>query len=125
MTAKIIDGKSIAADIQEEVRVAVAEMKEKHGYTPGLATVLVGDDTASSTYVRMKQKRCAEVGINSIGHHLPEDTSQEELQALVAELNADPAVNGSWCNCLCPIISMRRRFSIRSILARMWTDFIR
>ena len=94
MTAKIIDGKSIAADIQEEVRVAVAEMKEKHGYTPGLATVLVGDDTASSTYVRMKQKRCAEVGINSIGHHLPEDTSQEELQALVAELNADPAVNG-------------------------------
>jgi 5,10-methylene-tetrahydrofolate dehydrogenase/methenyl tetrahydrofolate cyclohydrolase len=94
MTAKIIDGKSIAADIQEEVRLQVADMKEKHGYTPGLATVLVGDDTASSTYVRMKQKRCAEVGINSFGHHLPADTSQEEVQALVAELNADPKVNG-------------------------------
>ena len=94
MTAKIIDGKRIAADIQEEVRLQVADMKEKHGYTPGLATVLVGEDPASSTYVRMKQKRCAEVGINSFGHHLPADASQEEVQSLVAKLNADPKVNG-------------------------------
>ena len=94
MTAKIIDGKSIAADIQEEVRLEVADMKEKHGYTPGLATVLVGDNPASSTYVRMKQKRCAEVGINSFGHHLPADTSQDEVQKLVTELNANPEVNG-------------------------------
>ena len=94
MTATIIDGKSIAADIQEEVRVAVADMKEKHGYTPGLATVLVGENPASATYVRMKQKRCAEVGINSFGHTLPSDTSQEEVQSVVAELNADPRVNG-------------------------------
>ncbi len=94
MTATIIDGKSIAADIQEEVRVAVADMKEKHGYTPGLATVLVGENPASATYVRMKQKRCAEVGINSFGHTLPADTSQEEVQSVVAELNADPRVNG-------------------------------
>ena len=94
MTAKIIDGKKIAADIQEEVRVAVAEMKEKHGYTPGLATVLVGDDTASATYVRMKQKRCEELGINSFGYSLPADTSQDEVQALVAKLNANPEVNG-------------------------------
>jgi 5,10-methylene-tetrahydrofolate dehydrogenase/methenyl tetrahydrofolate cyclohydrolase len=94
MTAKIIDGKQIAADIQEEVRVVVAEMKEKHGYTPGLATVLVGDNPASATYVRMKQKRCAEVGINSFGHSLPADASQDEVQSLVAELNANPEVNG-------------------------------
>lgn len=94
MTAKIIDGKQIAADIQEEVRVAVAEMKEEHNYTPGLATVLVGDNPASATYVRMKQKRCEEVGINSFGYNLPADTSQDEVQSLVAELNADPQVNG-------------------------------
>ncbi|MGD2078388.1 MAG: bifunctional methylenetetrahydrofolate dehydrogenase/methenyltetrahydrofolate cyclohydrolase FolD [Chloroflexota bacterium] len=94
MTAKIIDGKQIAADIQEEVRVTVAEMKEEHNYTPGLATVLVGENPASATYVRMKQKRCEEVGINSFGYNLPADTSQDELQSLVAELNADPQVNG-------------------------------
>jgi len=94
MTATIIDGQQIAADIQEEVRVQVQDMKEKHGYTPGLATVLVGENPASQTYVRMKQKRCLEVGINSFGHNLPADISQEELQALVAELNANPEVNG-------------------------------
>ncbi len=94
MTANIIDGKKIAADIQEEVRVLVAEMKEEHGYVPGLATVLVGENPASATYVRMKQKRCAEVGINSFGHELPADTSQDEVQRLVADLNANPQVNG-------------------------------
>jgi methylenetetrahydrofolate dehydrogenase (NADP+)/methenyltetrahydrofolate cyclohydrolase len=94
MTAKIIDGQQIAADIQEEVRVQVEEMKEKYGYTPGLATVLVGDNPASQTYVRMKQKRCAEIGINSFGHNLTADISQDELQTLVAELNANPEVNG-------------------------------
>jgi len=94
MTAKIIDGTKIAAEIQEEVRVAVAEVKEQHDYTPGLATVLVGDNPASATYVRMKQKRCEEVGINSFGYNLTADISQDELQKLVAELNANPEVNG-------------------------------
>jgi 5,10-methylene-tetrahydrofolate dehydrogenase/methenyl tetrahydrofolate cyclohydrolase len=94
MTAKIIDGKLIAAAIQEEIKVAVEAMQAEYNYTPGLATVLVGDNTASATYVRMKQRRCAEVGIRSIGHNLPADTSQEELQKLVADLNADPEVNG-------------------------------
>jgi 5,10-methylene-tetrahydrofolate dehydrogenase/methenyl tetrahydrofolate cyclohydrolase len=94
MTAKIINGQQIAADIQEEVRVQVEEMKEKYGYTPGLATVLVGENPASQTYVRMKQKRCLEVGINSFGYNLPVETSQAELQTLVAELNAKPEVNG-------------------------------
>lgn len=94
MTAKIIDGTSIAADIQEEVKIAVEAMQAKHDYVPGLATVLVGENPASATYVRMKQKRCAEVGIRSIGHNLPEDISQEDLEELVCDLNADPEVNG-------------------------------
>jgi len=94
MTANIIDGTRIAADIQEEVRVAVEAMQAEHNYTPGLATVLVGENPASATYVRMKQKRCEEVGIRSIGHKLTADISQDELQKLVAELNADPGVNG-------------------------------
>lgn len=94
MSAQLIDGKQIAEKVREEVRQAVAEMKDKWDYTPGLATVLVGDDTASATYVRSKQRTCEELGIRSIGHHLPADTSQEALEALVAELNADPQVNG-------------------------------
>lgn len=94
MPAAIIDGKAIAARIRDEVRLAVEDMKREHEYTPGLATVLVGDNTASSTYVRMKQRACAEAGIRSIGHELPADISQEELLTLVRELNADPDVNG-------------------------------
>ncbi|HUS93943.1 MAG TPA: bifunctional methylenetetrahydrofolate dehydrogenase/methenyltetrahydrofolate cyclohydrolase FolD [Patescibacteria group bacterium] len=94
MTAKIIDGTNIAAEIQEEIKVAVEAMQAAYNYVPGLATVLVGEDPASATYVRMKQKRCAEVGIRSIGHNLPADTPQEELLKLVADLNADPEVNG-------------------------------
>ncbi len=94
MTADIIDGKRIAGEIRQEVGVAVAAMKAKHSYTPGLATVLVGDDPASSTYVRMKQKACAEAGIRSIGHNLPADSSESEVLELVASLNADPEVNG-------------------------------
>lgn len=94
MPANIIDGTSIAARVRAEVGAAVAAMKADHGYEPGLATVLVGQDTASATYVRMKQKACAEVGIRSIGHELPASISQSELIDRVAALNADPAVNG-------------------------------
>ncbi len=94
MTAKIIDGTNIAAQIQEEVKTGVKAMQAKFNYTPGLATVLVGDNPASATYVRMKQKRCEEVGIRSVGHDLPEDTSQAALQKLVSDLNANPEVNG-------------------------------
>lgn len=94
MSGQVIDGKQIAADVRESVRVAVAEMKETHNYVPGLATVLVGEDTASATYVRSKQRTCEKLGIRSIGHHLPADASQEEVEGLVAQLNADPNVNG-------------------------------
>lgn len=94
MSAQIIDGKQIAAKVHEEVRLGVAQMKEKHGYVPGLATVRVGDDPASATYVRMKQRMCERLGIRSIGHTLAEDTTQEDLLELVAALNADSEVNG-------------------------------
>ena len=94
MSALIIDGKKIAEKVREEVGQGVAEMQAKHGYAPGLATVLVGEDTASATYVRSKQRMCERLGIRSIGHRLPEDVSQEDVQKLVADLNADPMVNG-------------------------------
>ncbi|MCP4360808.1 MAG: bifunctional methylenetetrahydrofolate dehydrogenase/methenyltetrahydrofolate cyclohydrolase FolD [Chloroflexi bacterium] len=94
MSAQLIDGKVIAAKVREQVAEDAAAMKAKHNYVPGLATVLVGDDTASSTYVRMKQRMCEKLGIRSIGRHLPAKTSQADVQALVAELNENPEVNG-------------------------------
>ena len=94
MTADIIDGTAIAEKVREEVRLGVQKMKQETGHVPGLATVLVGENPASETYVRMKQRMCEELGIRSIGHRLPADISQEELQTLVEDLNADPMVNG-------------------------------
>jgi len=90
----MIDGTAIAASIQAELTAEVAELKEKHGIVPGLATVLVGDNPASQTYVKIKRKRCAEVGIYSVGRELPADAPQEQVEALVRELNADPAIHG-------------------------------
>lgn len=94
MTATIIDGKAVAAKIQKQITEDVEKMKAEHGVVPGLATVLVGDDPASSQYVRMKQKRCAKVGIASFGHTLPADASQEEVEALVTDLNNNPEIHG-------------------------------
>ena len=94
MSAKIIDGKQIGQEIRDEVKVAVDDRLKRGLPAPGLATVLVGENPASQVYVRSKQKACAEAGINSFGHHLPEDATQEEVEALVRKLNADPAVNG-------------------------------
>lgn len=94
MTASIIDGKAISNKVKDEVKEAVARMQEEHGYVPGLATVLVGDDTASATYVRSKQKTCEQLGIRSIGHELPADSTQEQVESLVSQLSADPTVNG-------------------------------
>lgn len=94
MTAQIIDGTAIAEKVREEVRQGVEKMKAETGYVPGLATVLVGDDVASATYVRMKHRMCENLGIRSISHSLPADATQEEVEALVAELSADPDVNG-------------------------------
>lgn len=94
MTAKIIDGKAIADDLRKDIAKGVEELLAAGGSRPGLATVLVGENPASQTYVRMKQKACAEVGIESFGHTLPDDASQEEVEALVKKLNDDPSVHG-------------------------------
>jgi 5,10-methylene-tetrahydrofolate dehydrogenase/methenyl tetrahydrofolate cyclohydrolase len=94
MPAQIIDGKAIAEEIRRRIANDVAELKEKRHVIPGLATVLVGDNPASQTYVRMKQRACEEVGIRSIGRTLPSDASQEMVEGLVRELSADPTVHG-------------------------------
>jgi methylenetetrahydrofolate dehydrogenase (NADP+) / methenyltetrahydrofolate cyclohydrolase len=89
----IIDGKQIAAKVRGEVAQAVAELRAK-GLHPGLTVVRVGEDPASAIYVRGKRKDCEEVGIRSDEHHLPANTTQAELMALVAKLNADRTVHG-------------------------------
>ncbi|MCA9981418.1 MAG: bifunctional methylenetetrahydrofolate dehydrogenase/methenyltetrahydrofolate cyclohydrolase FolD [Anaerolineales bacterium] len=94
MTATIIDGTAIAAKVRQEIKEVVAALAIEEGLVPGLATVLVGNDTASATYVRSKKKACAEVGIRSFGHDLPADISQEELLAVVQRLNDNPEVHG-------------------------------
>lgn len=94
MTAKIIDGKATAEKIRTEIKQDVDAMLAEGRQVPGLATVLVGQNAASQVYVRMKQKACAEVGIQSFGHELPEDASQQDVEELVRKLNADPKVDG-------------------------------
>ncbi|NUM49066.1 MAG: bifunctional methylenetetrahydrofolate dehydrogenase/methenyltetrahydrofolate cyclohydrolase, partial [Anaerolineales bacterium] len=93
-TPQIIDGKAIAAEIREEIAKTIASRLERGLPRPGLATVLVGEDPASQVYVRMKRKMCEELGIESFGQTLPKDISQADLEKVVADLNADPRVNG-------------------------------
>jgi methylenetetrahydrofolate dehydrogenase (NADP+)/methenyltetrahydrofolate cyclohydrolase len=93
VTAHVIDGKAMAADIRSEVAERVKALAGA-GVTPGLAAVLVGDDEASRIYVGAKQKACAEVGIHSERYDLPGDVSQDDLVELIRRLNADPAVHG-------------------------------
>ncbi len=94
MTAQIIDGKAIAAAIRGEIAQDVQDLLTKTGKAPGLATVLVGERPDSATYVRMKKKACAEVGIQSFSVELPGDVSQEQLLQAVQALNANPDVHG-------------------------------
>jgi methylenetetrahydrofolate dehydrogenase (NADP+)/methenyltetrahydrofolate cyclohydrolase len=93
MTARILDGTATAKAIKAELTVRVAELRER-GIVPGLGTVLVGSDPGSQWYVAGKHKDCAEVGIESIRRDLPEDVGQDELFAVIDELNADPACTG-------------------------------
>jgi len=92
--AAIIDGKAFAEGMRGRLADTVAGLAVKHGLTPGLAVVLVGDDPASRVYVRNKGKQTAEIGMRSIEHALPADTTQDALLALIAGLNADEAVDG-------------------------------
>ena len=94
MSANIIDGKAFAARVRQKVASKVADLKETHSITPGLAVVLVGEDPASQVYVRSKGKQTIEVGMNSFEHKLDVNTREEVLLALIDELNADPIVHG-------------------------------
>jgi len=94
LSAKLIDGKAVAADVRREVAEQVGAMQQKYGRVPGLATVLVGEDPASQTYVRMKVRACEEVGMRSIRKVLPADSTQSEVEALVRDLNDDPEIHG-------------------------------
>jgi methylenetetrahydrofolate dehydrogenase (NADP+)/methenyltetrahydrofolate cyclohydrolase len=94
MSAQLIDGKAVAAAIHDEVRAAAAELKAKQGLVPGLATVLVGDNPASHSYVKGKRQACADDGLDSFPHELPATVSQAEVLALVKQLGEDPKVHG-------------------------------
>ncbi|MDV2989249.1 MAG: tetrahydrofolate dehydrogenase/cyclohydrolase catalytic domain-containing protein [Dehalogenimonas sp.] len=94
MTARIISGTETARQIREELIKEVANLKANHNIVPGLATVIVGDDPASQTYVGAKIKACQALGIYSANYPLPAGTSEEELLKLIADLNTDPAING-------------------------------
>ena len=93
MTAVILDGKLVAGELKKHVAHQIEKL-EKHGKTPFLATVQVGDDPASSSYLKAKHKAAQEVGIDSESHHLRAETSQDKLEALVSSLNSNPKVNG-------------------------------
>jgi methylenetetrahydrofolate dehydrogenase (NADP+)/methenyltetrahydrofolate cyclohydrolase len=93
MSARIIDGKAVAAEVRSRVRADVERLAAE-GIKPGLATILVGDDPASEVYVRNKHKACAEVGIESFQHELPASTPEPELADLIGSLGADDAVSG-------------------------------
>jgi methylenetetrahydrofolate dehydrogenase (NADP+)/methenyltetrahydrofolate cyclohydrolase len=94
MTAQIIDGKTIGAQLRGKIAGEVSRLKSAHGLTPGIAVVLVGADPASEVYVRTKSKAVAEAGMRAIDRKLPATTGEAELLALVAELNQDPDVHG-------------------------------
>jgi len=94
MTAKIIDGKAIAAELRASVKSETHRLTAAHGIVPGLAVVLVGDNAASKTYVTSKSRAVVEVGMRPLDYHLPAATGEAELLALVNALNADPAVSG-------------------------------
>jgi methylenetetrahydrofolate dehydrogenase (NADP+)/methenyltetrahydrofolate cyclohydrolase len=94
MTAQLIKGAEVAAQIREELKKEIAELKEKHNVVPGLVTVLVGADPASQVYVGAKEKTSKELGIYSERYDLPEKTTQQELLELVEKLDKDPKING-------------------------------
>ena len=94
MSARIIDGKAIAAELRARVAAEVQRLRAAHELEPGLAVVLVGENPASAVYVRNKSKQTVEAGMKSFDHRLPESVSEADLLALVARLNADPHVHG-------------------------------
>ncbi|MBS1300845.1 bifunctional methylenetetrahydrofolate dehydrogenase/methenyltetrahydrofolate cyclohydrolase FolD [Loktanella sp. SALINAS62] len=94
MTATVIDGKAFASRVRDKVATHVARLKDEHGITPGLAVVLVGEDPASQVYVKSKGKMTKQVGMLSLEYRLNADAAQDDLLALIADLNANPEVHG-------------------------------
>jgi len=94
MAATIIDGKALAIEVQDELAVKVAQLKEQHGWVPGLAVILVGVDPASQVYVRNKHRACQRVGMHSEVHKLPAEATQEQVLELIGQLNANPDIHG-------------------------------
>ena len=94
MTAEIISGKDVAQAIRAELATEVAALREQHGIVPGLCTVLVGEDPGSVSYVTAKGKACQELGMKSLHHDLPAETTEQDLLDLVDQLNRDDAVHG-------------------------------
>ncbi|MBT2968728.1 MAG: bifunctional methylenetetrahydrofolate dehydrogenase/methenyltetrahydrofolate cyclohydrolase [gamma proteobacterium symbiont of Ctena orbiculata] len=94
MSAQILDGKAIAAELREQIKQRVEERVANGMRRPGLAVVLVGDNPASQVYVRNKRKSCDEVGFHSVSHDLPASTSEDQLLALIDQLNEDEAIDG-------------------------------
>ncbi|MBP5973144.1 bifunctional methylenetetrahydrofolate dehydrogenase/methenyltetrahydrofolate cyclohydrolase FolD [Brasilonema sp. CT11] len=93
-TAKLLDGKALANKIQQELAAAITQLQPKIGRPPGLAVLMVGDNPASAAYVRGKERACQKVGIDSFGKHFPTQTTQAELEQVIAELNHDQRVDG-------------------------------
>src|ERR1051325_4349514 len=94
---KVIDGKAFAEGLRAKIARQVATLKEQHGFVPGLAVVLVGEDPASKVYVRNKGEQTKASGMASFEHKLPDTTTQAELLAVIDKLNKDPNVNGILC----------------------------
>lgn len=94
MTARLLDGRALAAKLKKEIRKSVEEMQARGLMRPGLAAVLVGKDPASKIYIRNKRKACADAGIHSLAHDLPESATEQELLKLIDELNREERVDG-------------------------------
>lgn len=94
MSAKVIDGKEVAAEVVETVKIATAKLTADTGVVPGIAVVIVGEDPASQVYVRSKGKRATECGFHSVTHTMPDDTAEADLLAMVQSLNDDAAIDG-------------------------------
>ena len=125
MTAQIIDGKAVAADLRGKVADAVHRLVRDRGIVPGLAVVLVGSDLASEVYVSSKMKMTSGSGMRSFDHRLPATTSEAELLTLVGSSMPIRPCTASWCSFRCRRISTARRCSRPSIPARTSTAFIR
>lgn len=102
MTAQLIDGKAIAANLRQQIAQRVTERRQQGLRVPGLAVILVGTDPASQVYVAHKRKDCEEVGFLSQAYDLPAETSQDDLLALIDRLNDDPAIDGILVQLPCP-----------------------